>query len=96
MTSKRKNWTSEEDSIVIEEVKLHPTQLYKGFTIAADRLNRTLNSVASRWYGKLRKGAPVFGVFSDATYSFNNKNSIGNPIKKKHNIFSKIKKLLGL
>lgn len=90
-----KRWTFEEDNILIEEVKLHPTNLHTAFTIAACRIQRTPTAVTLRWYRVLRKENNfIYGVFSDKSYSMNIKNREGK-ITKKRSIFNRIKKLFG-
>lgn len=91
-----KRWTFEEDNILIEEVKLHPTNLQVAFKIAACRIQRTQTAVSLRWYRVLRKENNfIYGVFSDKSYSMNIKNGEGKLTKKK-SIFNRIKKLLGI
>ncbi len=60
------HYTKEEDTIIINCVKENPFNLSKAFKKAFSLLEekRTLNAIASRWYGVLRKQETVFTVSS--------------------------------
>ena len=51
----KKKYTPEEDRIIIDAVKKSPQNISKAFVLVATKLNRTVDSIRVRYYGRIAK-----------------------------------------
>ena len=87
----KKEWTNDEELVVINQVKANPQNLQKAFAEASRILNRSQHAVSLRWYLGLReKSGIVFMTCSHKKATVNkkviNNNSIETPTKVTKNI----------
>lgn len=96
----KKTWTKKDDEKLIQIIKSNPYNIQKACEKAALELNRTKAACVTRWYiiskDKTKTGITFLAIGTKTLYE-NRKNS-GNShmLPKKHNIWRKLKKLLGL
>lgn len=50
-----RKFTPEEDRIIIDAVKKSPQNINKAFVLIAPKLNRTVDSIRVRYYGRIAK-----------------------------------------
>lgn len=103
----RKRWTSEENNILIEEVKRNFDNLSEAFRITSIRLNRSINAVSCHWYQHLSNpesksyigGSCFIGVSIEKRYKNRKictKKSKQVPEPHKKSLWRKLLKLLGI
>ena len=74
MTTRRR-WTSEEEQVLIDQVRINPSNLSRAFRNASNITGRSPHSCEQRWYGKVRHSEAVFmTVGANNTISTNQKN----------------------
>ena len=91
-----KRWTPEEDTRLLEQIRVFPQNLSKCFTIVAETLDRTPTACAARWYTKLSKDPAnaVFVTISARHKTLNRKNGEGT--RSSMSVFQRILRLLRL
>ena len=94
--TKRKRWTSTEDTQVVDQVRKSPTNLKQAFKEAARVTGRSELACSNRWYTVLSKDKnnACFITVSGKHKSLNRKNSSGTSCT--NNLFTKVLKLLGI
>lgn len=50
-----RKFTPEEDNIIIDAVKKNPQNINKAFVLIAPKINRTVDSIRVRYYGRIAK-----------------------------------------
>lgn len=94
MTTKRR-WTSEEEQVLIDQVRINPSNLARAFRNASNITGRSPHSCEQRWYGKVRHSETVFMTIGARNMSVNSKVSDNSqPVRLP--IWRRILKLLGL
>ena len=68
-----RRYSFEEQSIIIDEVSMHQTNIKKGLMIAAERTGRSYNAVHQYWYNVLSKKEPCFLTAASDTTAVNRK-----------------------
>ncbi len=48
-----RNWTEEEEKIILEETQKNPDNLRDAFFVASLRIKRTPSAICTRYYGKM-------------------------------------------
>jgi hypothetical protein len=94
MTSRRR-WTNEEEQVLIDQVRINPSNLTRAFRNASNIIGRSPHSCEQRWYGKVRHSETVFMTIGARNMSVNSKNS-DNPQPVRLSIWRRILNLLGL
>jgi hypothetical protein len=94
MTSRRR-WTNEEEQVLIDQVRINPSNLTRAFRNASNITGRSPHSCEQRWYGKVRHSEAVFMTIGARNMSVNSKVS-NNPQPVRLSIWRRILKLLGL
>ena len=94
MTSKRR-WTNEEEQVLIDQVRINPSNLSRAFRNASNITGRSPHSCEQRWYGKVRYSEAVFMTIGANAMSVNSKNS-DNTQPVSVPIWRRILNLLGL
>jgi hypothetical protein len=94
MATKRK-WTSEEEQVLIDQVRINPSNLSRAFRATSDVIGRSPHSCEQRWYGKVRYSETVFMTIGAKNMNVNSKNS-DNTQPVRLPIWRRILKLLGL
>lgn len=95
-----KRWTEEDNKMLVRTIKSNPHNIQKACEIAALKLDRTKAACVTRWYiiskNTHKTGVTFLAIGTNTMYE-NRKNS-GNThmLPKNHNIWMKLKKLLGL
>ena len=94
--TKRKRWTSTEDTQVVDQVRKSPTNLKQAFKEAARVTRRSELACSNRWYTVLSKDKnnACFITVSGQHKSLNRKNSSGTSCT--NNLFTRVLKLLGI
>lgn len=73
--NQRRRWTNEEEQVLIDQVRLNPSNLSRAFLHTSTIIGRTPNTIRIRWYSKVRHSEPVFmTVSSNNTVTTNQKN----------------------
>ena len=73
--NQRRRWTNEEEQVLIDQVRLNPSNLSRAFLHTSAIIGRTPNTIKVRWYSKVRHSEPVFmTVSSNNTVTTNQKN----------------------
>lgn len=95
---KHTKWDKEKDRYLLDYVGKHPNNIFLAFEHIANKYNTTTHAVQNRYYTIRKNHSTVFTVIGKKTHSPNTKNiSYDSSEKsKKHNIWSKLKKLLKL
>lgn len=70
----RRNFTIEDDNIIIEFIKKSPTNISHAFQQAAEKLDINFNTISSRYYSTIRKKNTIVTCGSSAGMSSNVKN----------------------
>lgn len=71
----RRRWTNEEEQVLIDQVRINPSNLSRAFRNASNIIGRSPHSCEQRWYGKVRHSEAVFMTISaNNTISTNQKN----------------------
>lgn len=94
MTTKRR-WTNEEEQVLIDQVRINPSNLSRAFRNASNITGRSPHSCEQRWYGKVRQSETVFMTIGANAMSVNSKNS-DNTQPVRLPIWRRILNLLGL
>lgn len=94
MTTKRK-WTSEEEQVLIDQVRINPSNLSRAFKATSEIIGRSSHSIEQRWYSKVRHSETVFTTIGTNAMSVNSKNS-DNTQPVSVPIWRRILRLLGL
>lgn len=94
MTSRRR-WTNEEEQVLIDQVRINPSNLTRAFRNASNITGRSPHSCEQRWYGKVRHSETVFMTIGARNMSVNSKVS-NSPQPVSVPIWRRILKLLGL
>lgn len=94
MTTRRR-WTSEEEQVLIDQVRINPSNLSRAFRNTSNITGRSPHSCEQRWYGKVRHYEAVFMTIGANTMSINSKNS-DNTQPVRLPIWRRILNLLGL
>ena len=94
MTTRRR-WTSEEEQVLIDQVRINPSNLSRAFRNASNITGRSTHSCEQRWYGKVRHSETVFMTISANAMSVNSKVS-DNTQPVRLPIWRRILNLLGL
>ena len=91
-----RRWTVEEDTRLLEQIRMFPHNLSRCFIIVAEVLDRTPTACAARWYTKLSKDPAnaVFVTISARHKTLNRKNGEGT--RSNESVFRRILRLLGL
>ena len=94
--TKRKKWTSAEDTQVVDQVRKSPTNLKQAFKEAARVTERSVSACSQRWYTVLSKDKSnaCFITVSGQHKSLNRKNGTGTSCT--NNLFTRVLKLLGV
>ena len=94
--TKRKRWTSAEDTHVVDQVRKSPTNLKQAFKEAARVTGRSVSACSQRWYTVLSKDKSnaCFITVSGQHKSLNRKNGTGTSCT--NNLFTRVLKLLGI
>lgn len=94
--TKRKRWTSTEDTQVVDQVRKSPTNLKQAFIEAARVTGRSETACSNRWYTVLSKDKAnaCFIMVSGKHKSLNRKNGKGTACNK--SLFTRVLKLLGI
>ena len=94
--TKRKKWTSAEDTQVVDQVRKSPTNLKQAFKEAARVTGRSITACSTRWYTVLSKDKnnACFITVSGTHKSLNRKNGKGTACNK--SLFTRVLKLLGI
>ena len=94
MTTRRR-WTSEEEQVLIDQVRINPSNLSRAFRNASNITGRSPHSCEQRWYGKVRHSETVFMTIGANTMNVNSKNGVNTqPVRLP--IWRRILTLLGL
>ena len=93
--SQRRRWTNEEEQVLIDQVRINPSNLSRAFRNTSNITGRSPHSCEQRWYGKVRQSETVFMTIGTNTMSVNSKNS-GNTQPVSVPIWRRILNLLGL
>lgn len=74
-----RNWTAQEDTILMCHVKARPQNLHKCFLAVSERTGRTPGAVANHWYTKVSKDPTNLAFFTASSkhVSKNRKNGMG-------------------
>ena len=73
--NQRRRWTNEEEQVLIDQVRLNPSNLSRAFLHTSAIIGRTPNTIKVRWYSKVKHSEPVFmTVSSNNTVTTNQKN----------------------
>lgn len=101
----RREWTEEEEEILVQAIQANPHNLSDCFRLVASRLDRTEMSVSLHWYTVLnsssnpRVGA-LFMTISDDSLYINRKNHFNGvhvrPINYNEEQWERIKELLNI
>lgn len=91
----RRRWTNEEEQVLIDQVRINPSNLARAFRNASNITGRSPHSCEQRWYGKVRQSETVFMTIGTNAMSVNSKNS-DNTQPVRLPIWRRILKLLGL
>lgn len=94
MTSRRR-WTNEEEQVLIDQVRINPSNLSRAFRNASNIIGRSPHSCEQRWYGRVRHSETVFMTIGARNMSVNSKVS-NNPQPVRLSIWRRILNLLGL
>lgn len=94
MTTRRR-WTNEEEQVLIDQVRINPSNLTRAFRNASNIIGRSPHSCEQRWYGKVRHSEAVFMTIGARNMSVNSKNS-DNTQPVSVPIWRRILRLLGL
>lgn len=91
-----RRWTAEEDTRLLQQIRVFPHNLSKCFITVADVLDRTPTACASRWYTKLSKDPAnaVFVTISARHKTLNRKNGEGT--SSSESVFRRILRILRL
>ena len=68
------SFKSNRDELIYKTIEQYPGNLQKAFSIVAEELNKTPNSIASYWYKKLKHQKQVFSTSSPVGGHSNCKN----------------------
>lgn len=93
--SQRRRWTSEEEQVLLSQVRQNPGNLAKAFRATSEIIGRNPHSIEQRWYGKVRHSETVFMTIGANAMSVNAKNS-DNTQPVRLPIWRRILNLLGL
>ena len=94
MTTRRK-WTDEEEQVLIDQVRINPSNLARAFRNTSNITGRSPHSCEQRWYGKVRHSETVFMTIGANAMSVNSKVSDDTqPVSVP--IWRRILRLLGL
>lgn len=93
--SQRRRWTSEEEQVLLSQVRQNPGNLAKAFRATSEIIGRNPHSIEQRWYGKVRHSEAVFMTISANAMSANSKVS-DNTQPVRLPIWRRILNLLGL
>ena len=106
MAETRTRWTREEDEILVQAIKANPHNKAQAFKIAAEKVNHSEASCASRWYARLSNPTNknyvgcMFTMIGAASKldnrTVNREGGHVTPTKTPKGLWSKIKKLLSL
>lgn len=94
MTTKRR-WTSEEEQVLIDQVRINPGNLQRAFRNTSNITGRGVKAVGFHWYHKVRHSETVFMTIGTNAMSVNSKNS-DNTQPVSVPIWRRILRLLGL
>lgn len=94
MTTRRR-WTNEEEQVLIDQVRINPSNLARAFRATSDIIGRSSHSIEQRWYGKVRHSETVFMTIGASNMSVNSKVN-NNPQPVRLPIWRRILSLLGL
>lgn len=70
-----KHFSRQDDAVIVKFTQEYPTNLAYAFELAADKLNRSNESVTKRWYGTLRATNGAFALTSVSGGYINRKNT---------------------
>lgn len=95
-----KNYSPEEDKIILEYIKDHPENIQEAIKLSAKKLQRTVSSVSYRYYKQLRGTKKVF-LLASKKRGYGNiknipikKNALREQVKIKQEILDKILELI--
>lgn len=96
MARQNRKWTTEEERVLIDQVRVFPQNLTKCFLIVAETLDRTPTAVASHWYTKTSKNPEVMCFFtaSPVHVSKNRKNGMGE--ESSQSVWRRLLRVLGI
>ena len=93
--NQRRRWTNEEEQVLIDQVRINPSNLSRAFRNASNITGRSPHSCEQRWYTKVRHSETVFMTIGARNMSVNSKVN-NNPQPVSVPIWRRILKLLGL
>lgn len=95
---KRRKWTKEENTYLLNKIKENPNNLLAQFNECAEHLGRTPKAIKSHWYkitNATNKDIAAFTLISSKKAVVNRKNSNNRvTIKSKESLFTKIINIL--
>lgn len=93
--NQRRRWTNEEEQVLIDQVRLNPSNLSRAFKNTSNIIGRSPHSCEQRWYTKVRHSETVFMTIGANAMSVNSKNS-DNTQSVSVPIWRRILRLLGI
>jgi hypothetical protein len=91
----RRRWTSEEEQVLIDQLRINPSNLARAFRNTSNITGRSPHSIEQRWYSKVRHSEAVFMTIGARNMSVNSKIS-NSPQPVSVPIWRRILRLLGL
>lgn len=70
----RRRWTNEEEQVLIDQVRINPSNLARAFRNTSEIIGRSSHSCEQRWYGKVRHSEAIFMTVGSKTVNMNSKN----------------------
>lgn len=87
----RKIWTSDEEQVIINQVRENPNNLNTAFLKASEELDRSISSIQFRWYNHIRKNNVIFMTINDSNNGYNKKEKQNMSLWKKFLTWIKLK-----
>lgn len=91
----RRKWTTEEEQVLISQVRNYPNNLSRAFRATGEEIGKSENAVRVQWYNHTRHSETIFMTVGAKNMNINSKNSsTAQPVQLP--IWRRILKLLGL